>query len=782
MLTIVMVIWTRGTTVELTILKDAEFPAARFHGLVEILTGNPRTSRVTVLGYQSYDPRTNIGPYYGISQNMPSLGLGMIVELSHRVGMTALMVNGAWNPNVRLDQAQVAGKKPDAVLFSQMSIHYADLEEKIRQLEGVKDRPLALVGGHLANYEPWRALMAGGDIAVSGEAPTYFQFMERLLTNWTPGQSMRDVALDMANKFKFNDIQGISYLWRHPSTGQDFLFSTGRAQLPLKLDEMNDRLASLSLLEPPHKHEKNVGHPMPLEDLHKHVMVVSLQASQGCPEDCDFCPLPEYNHRKHRSVSPEKITQQVVEVYKATEIKRFFLTDDNIGMSAKYLEGVVRMLAEARVDGKSLRELGVLVGSEITMKALANNLHLFQLMQQSALREFWVGQESFNVPDYADKGQTPERVAAVHAASAKYDVGIHWMTIKTDETPFTTRQRLPGDDYARRMLMESDQAGKEKQNTLEAIVDTGPQNDASRIFALAGEHRELRTKRDVSFPRWSQIYRQLGDGLVIIGEEDTQLSLEQRAAQIKAKANYLLLKQQSEDKENLKMQAYIKKIFAEAPEAQKALDAINSLRGENGKFGDLEEIELAMMLGGKYGGKGIQRLALTISTASNFWLLPYANNSVLSRVGDQAIGPHYFDGNRVVVVAQGHPNPAQIQNDIMTSLERFYNDERLAFLREKAATDPVAKEYLADFVIGRFQLQRSKTAMLEHQKALESGNVARNAPMPNSPWPIISLGTPQYPFDGSQLYKAKVGGIEAKLFVYPDQTLLSSRTMTARTA
>ena len=139
--------------------------------------------------------------------------------------------------------------------------------------------------------------------------------------------------------------------------------------------------------------------PIPRFDLlaKKQILPLGLEATRGCPFNCNFCALTGIGTRFH--VRP---TESVVrdlnagrsilcKLVSTLRLSFVLFYDNNIGGSPRYL----RHLCQA------LEPLGIRWGSSITFNAIAN-VELVRMMSRSGCRFLFVGLESFNPETLSD--------------------------------------------------------------------------------------------------------------------------------------------------------------------------------------------------------------------------------------------------------------------------------------------------------------------------------------------------------------------------------------------
>jgi hypothetical protein len=117
-------------------------------------------------------------PFYYSSTRMAPAGVRAIgaAMLDSGFAKTRIVLQ-TWNPRFRPSRMALDGRMPDLLLISSMQIHSAACEGLVRDACRIdpQSRPLIVVGGPKAIFEPWDLFGAnqnkhgGVDVAVNGE-------------------------------------------------------------------------------------------------------------------------------------------------------------------------------------------------------------------------------------------------------------------------------------------------------------------------------------------------------------------------------------------------------------------------------------------------------------------------------------------------------------------------------------------------------------------------------------------------------------------------------------
>lgn len=108
-----------------------------------------------------------------------------------------------------------------------------------------------------------------------------------------------------------------------------------------------------------------------------------VQATRGCPFDCDFCSVTTFFGHKYRLRPIEAVVADVKAVLKRTRSNIIFFVDDNIAGNADYAKKLFKALIPLKIRWGSF--------ASITM---SNDRELMQLAEESGCVQLFIGFES----------------------------------------------------------------------------------------------------------------------------------------------------------------------------------------------------------------------------------------------------------------------------------------------------------------------------------------------------------------------------------------------------
>jgi hypothetical protein len=249
---------------ELTVRKgaDAYVPAGSFRQLTAELRRHADLAEVPAVVVSCCDRRTRMLPFILYDRFIFPAGARAVAGTLHQAGFARTRaVFQLWNPHFRPSAAKFDGRPPQLLLLSSLAINsreaFALIEDAWKMGE---DRPLILVGGPKAIYEPfhfWPIQTRRGaiapDVAVTGEAYVLLDLLRVLLEFRGKGESMR-VAFERARHAgALESVPGLVYRAPHSTLEEPALVDTGLQRLVQHLDELPDEAVGLSLMEPPHR-------------------------------------------------------------------------------------------------------------------------------------------------------------------------------------------------------------------------------------------------------------------------------------------------------------------------------------------------------------------------------------------------------------------------------------------------------------------------------------------------------------------------------------------------
>jgi hypothetical protein len=426
--------------------KPGEFPAVRAR-IRKLAAGLDIPSVVTY----AFDFRTRILPFLFADRRMVPAGVRMIGSTLYDSGLhNTRIVLQHWTPNFRPSHARLGGQPPEMILIGSMQIHCQPAYRLIADACQIPraERPLIIAGGPKAIYEPWDLFAIGGDprvsadVAVTGEAFVFAQFLEVLMDYRRSGGTMRQAFERARRDGALNEVLGLVYQPDPSSNGGDSLVSTGVQRIVRDLDELPFALDGFRLIEPPHRNETLSPAPLPLNRLWRYGPIAPLVMTQGCKFHCDFCPIPLFNQRSFRNKSGQRLAEEMKAIVQNTGIHHFFGTCDNFFNNRQRAEEMLEVLAHTEWDGRRLKN-HLRWGTESTQFDAYKSLDLMQLARRAGMRAVWFGIEDLTGA-LVRKGQKPDQARELFAELTRVGISPMPMMVHHDKQPLLSRGNLSG--------------------------------------------------------------------------------------------------------------------------------------------------------------------------------------------------------------------------------------------------------------------------------------------------------------------------------------------------
>jgi len=124
----------------------------------------------------------------------------------------------------------------------------------------------------------------------------------------------------------------------------------------------------------------------PRRDLYsKKYRILSVETSRGCPNDCEFCSVSNFNGRTYR----QRPVEEVLDELEALDRKFFFFSDDNIlGYGQKAEERAIQLF-RGMIDRGLNKQWGCYVGIDF-----ANNPEVLKYARRAGCLAVFIGFES----------------------------------------------------------------------------------------------------------------------------------------------------------------------------------------------------------------------------------------------------------------------------------------------------------------------------------------------------------------------------------------------------
>ncbi|MFN0135951.1 MAG: B12-binding domain-containing radical SAM protein [Phycisphaerae bacterium] len=415
----------------------------------ELRRQTPQHDITTVIAC-AFDHRTRMLPFIYADMKMAPAGVRAIGSAMLDAGFTKTrIVLQQWNKNFRPSHMRVDGRVPDLFMVSSMQIHTAAFHEMIRDACRIDpaQRPLIIVGGPKVVYEPWDAFNidaetgAGADVAVTGEEYVLLGLLDVLLSAKTPNGTLRDAFIRARNSGLLDSTPGLVYPRLDDRGRAVELIDTGVQQLLGDLDELPDPVLGYQILEAPSRRTTLASQPLPASKVMWNTPIASLVLTFGCKFACQYCPIPAYNQRQHRTKSGARIAEEFRRLREIYGIRYFFGADDNFFNTKERTLEIVETMARTTVLGKPMRKM-VRWGTEVTVHdTLALKEHI-PTVRASGVRALWLGVEDMTAT-LVKKGQSVDRTTEAFRLLADRGICPMPMMMHHDSQPLYT----PGSAY-----------------------------------------------------------------------------------------------------------------------------------------------------------------------------------------------------------------------------------------------------------------------------------------------------------------------------------------------
>ncbi len=407
-------------------------------------------AEVPCLVAYAFDMRTRLGPFLFADMRLLTAGPRAIGSSLYAAGFTRTrIVQTQWNPNFRPSLARIDGRLPQMLFVSSMQIHSAKAYELIADAYKLGDeRPLIFAGGAKAIYEPWdffgfdekREISA--DAACTGEEFVLLELLDRVMGHRGRDEHPRKTFHRLRRSGLLDDIPGLVYREGDEKGPPGRLIDTGIQRMVQDLDELPHPLVGMKLLEPPHRRQTLSRQPLPMNRIERHSRAISVVTTHGCKFRCTYCPIPAYNQFTFRFKSPERLRRELEDIGNATNITKFFGTDDNFFNNRETVEETFTELAKGRVLGRPFRD-ACFFATEATEFDVYKNQDLLPVCREGGLRAIWFGIEDMTA-ELVKKGQSPDKTKELFRILNQQGICPMAMMMHHDGQPLYSPGKLYG--------------------------------------------------------------------------------------------------------------------------------------------------------------------------------------------------------------------------------------------------------------------------------------------------------------------------------------------------
>lgn len=423
------------------LLQDGEMTALR-QRLRELASRHDLTTVIAC----AFDHRTRILPFIFADLRMVPAGVRAIGSAMLDCGFPKTrIVLQQWNKNFDPSRMQLDGRIPDIFTVSSMHLHSAECDRLIQQACQIDParRPLIIAGGPRVIYAPWEVFSAdpdnpwGADIAVTGEEYVFLSLMEVLLTMRAGNEPLRSTFLRARDSGALDGIPGLVYAKSSRVEGPaEELVDTGIQKLLGNLDELPHAVLGYQLLEAPSRGATLAPQALPKNRVRKHCLFSSLVLTVGCKFRCQYCPIPAYNQRQHRTKSGERVADEMRQIAETYNIVNFFGTDDNFFNDTKRTLEICEPLARQASIGKR-PFCKIRWGTEATVHDTIRIKEHLPLIRQAGLQAVWMGVEDLT-GTLVKKGQNENKTIEAFGLLRQSGIMPIPMMMHSDQQPLVS--------------------------------------------------------------------------------------------------------------------------------------------------------------------------------------------------------------------------------------------------------------------------------------------------------------------------------------------------------
>lgn len=425
---------------------DVFVPVGEYRRVIETLQSAAALHQwSTVIAY-AFDYRTRLMPFRFLDRKVVPCGVRSLAAALLECGFDQIrVVLQQWTPNFLPSEAVRHGHPIDILMVSSMGMHADEAYRLVKDAHRLgDDRPLILMGGPKAMYEPEDCfgigediIGAGADLACTGEEFVLLDFLRLMADHTRNGEHPLKVFRRIRGMGLLDEVPGLVYRAPDHDLGRPYLINTGVQRLVQDMDDLPMPLAGMTRLEPAHRKRFLSQKPCSLPDVRKKSKLATLVATHGCRFNCDFCPIPAYQQRTWRHKSPERLADEMKQLGEEMNYRYFFGTDDNFFNDRASAEAILTAMSRSNIHGQSFKKVVHFI-TEATEFDVFKHRDLLPLANEAGLKTIFFGIEDLNAK-LINKGQTVNKTEELFRDLTANSIAPYAMMIHHDDQPLWSR-------------------------------------------------------------------------------------------------------------------------------------------------------------------------------------------------------------------------------------------------------------------------------------------------------------------------------------------------------
>jgi hypothetical protein len=163
--------------------------------------------------------------------------------------------------------------------------------------------------------------------------------------------------------------------------------------------------------------------PLPRMELcdNEHTLAGAVQTSRGCPFNCEFCDVIQYNGRKQRYKPIDRVIAELQQLYELG-YRHVFITDDNLTVNRRRAKDLLAAIA----SWNQANPEPVVFSTQVSIDCAADE-ELLELCRAANLTEVFVGIESVNPDSLKEVGKNQNLQVDMQermAAFARFGISV----------------------------------------------------------------------------------------------------------------------------------------------------------------------------------------------------------------------------------------------------------------------------------------------------------------------------------------------------------------------